>query len=138
VETLFAPETLRQLIDDPAINPVIQTLSRIDPAILLPSLPTLLESFHECANRNRAGLFSHPQQTTYTIIDYVRASTVDFYNACDDLIYLPHDKSSDVWDARLQLLSVIEEKGAFSSAQPKVKSILSEKCRSAADELRSR
>lgn len=135
---MFAPEALRQLIDDPAVNPVIQALSGIDSAVLLPSLPALLKSFHEFTNRNRTGLFSHPQQTTYTIIDYVRASTIDFYNTCDDLIYLPHNVSSDIWDARLQLLSVVEEKGAFSSAQLKIKSILSEKCRSAVDELRSR
>lgn len=135
---MFAPETLRQLIDDPTVNPVIQALSRIDSAILLPSLPTLLESFYEFTNRNRTGLFSHPQQTTYTTTDLVRASTIDFYNACDDLICLPNDESSDVWDARLQLLSVVEEKGVFSGAQLKIRSIISEKCRSAVDELRSR
>ena len=126
------------MIDNPAVNPVIHALSRIDSVILLPSLPAVLGSFYEITNRNRTGLFSHPQQTTYAIIDYVRTSTIDFYSACDDLIYLPHDESSDVWDARLQILSVAEEKGAFSSAQSKIKSILSEKCRSAVDELRSR
>lgn len=135
---MFAPETLRQLIDDPTVNPVIQALSRIDSAVLLPSLPALLESFYEFTNRNRTGLFSHPHQTTHTTIDYVRASTIDFYNACDDLIYLPHEESSDVWDARLRLLSVIEEKGAFSSTQLKMKSTLSEKCHPVVEELRSR
>jgi aminopeptidase-like protein len=135
---LFVPETLRQLIDDPAANPVIQALSRIDSAILLHSLPTLLESFYEFINRNRTGLFSNPQQATLTITDYIRASTADFYDSCDGLIYVSQVNLSDVWNARLQLLSVIEEKNVFSNAQPKLQPILSERCRLTVDEFRSR
>jgi len=138
VETLFAPETLRRLTDDPAANPVIQSLSRIDPAIVLPSLPALLESFHEFTNRNRTGLFSHPQQANHTINDNIRASTINFYNACDGLIYVPHVEASDMWDARLQLLSVIEERNVFSGAQQQLKPMLSEKCRLAVNKLHSR
>ena len=129
---------LRQLIDDPAANPVIQALSRIGSQILLPSLPTLLESFHEFTSRNRTGLFSHPQQATHTTTDCIRTSTIDFYDACDGLISKSQVEPSDIWDARLQLLSVIEEKNVFSGPHPKIKPILSEKCCLAVDELRSR
>ena len=137
-ETLFPPETLRQLIDDPIANPVIQALSRIDSGILLPSLPALLESFHELTNRNRTGLFSHLKQAAHTVTDNIRASTVDFYNACDGLICTPHIDASGVWPAHLQLLSIIEEKNVFFGAEQELKSILSEKCRLTVDELRSR
>lgn len=135
---MFVPETLRQLIDDSAANPVIQALSRIDPLILLSSLPTLLGSFHEFVNRNRTALFSHLQQANHTATDYTRASTIDFYNACDNLINMSQAEPFDVWNARHMLLSVIEEKNIFSGAQPKIRSILSDKCRLTVDELRSR
>ncbi|KAF9647481.1 hypothetical protein BDM02DRAFT_3187912 [Thelephora ganbajun] len=136
-ETLFSPETLRQLIDDPAANPVIQALSRVETAVVLPSLPALLESFHELANRNRTSLFPHSQQATHTIADNIRASTIEFYNACDGLIHVPQVEPSCVWVPRLQLLSVIEKKNIFSGGQPRITQILFEKCRLAVDELRS-
>jgi len=126
------------LIDDPVANPVIQALSRIDSAIVLPSLSTLLEFFYELTNRNRTSLFSHLQQTVHTITDKIRASTIDFYNACDGLICTSHVDPSGAWRARLQLLSVVEEKNLFSGAEQELKSILSEKCRLTVDELCSR
>lgn len=137
-ETLFPPETLRQLIDDPAANPVVQALSRTEPTIALPSLSALLESFHEFTSRNRAGLFPQLQQATRSITDNIRASTIHFYNACDGVIYVSNVNASDMWHTRLQLLSVIEEKNVFSGVQQESKSILFEKCRLTVDELNSR
>ena len=136
-ETLFAPEMLRQLIDDPAANPVVQSLSQIDSAIVLHSLPALLESFHEFINRNRTTIFFRPQQAIHTVTDTIQASMIDFYDTCDGLICTSRVGVSDVWDTRLRLLSVIEEKKVFS-AQQKLNPILSEKCRFTVNELRSR
>lgn len=135
---MFGPETLHHSIDDPVADPVIQALSKIDPAIVLPSLPILLESFHEYITRNRTSLFSHPQQTIHAAADNIRALTIDFYSACDGLTRVSQVKASDARNARLQLLGVIEENNVFSNAQPKLNSILSEKCRLTVDELRSR
>ena len=137
-ETLFSPEVLRQVVDNPVSNPVIQALSQVDPTIVLPSLPTLLESFHEFITRNRAGLFSHQQQATHTATDKVRESVIGFYSACDDLICVSHIPALRVWNARLRLLSILKEKKLFSSAQQHLKPILSEKCRLTVDRLCSR
>ena len=137
-ETLFGPETLRQLIDDPCSNPVIQALSRIDPTTVLPSLPALLESFYEFTTRNRGHLFPRPQPATHTITDGVRESTMGFYDACDGLICASRVAASGMLDARLRLLSIVEEKKVFSGDQRQLKQILSEKCRLTVDELCSR
>jgi len=78
------------------------------------------------------------QQAVHTVTDNIRASTIDFYNACDDLICTSLVDTSGVWRARLQLLSVVEDKNVFPSAEQGLKSILSEKCRLTVDEFRSR
>lgn len=125
-------------MDDPISNPVIQALSRIDPTIALPTFPALLESFHELATRNRAVLFSHQQQTIHNIADKIRELAIGFYNACDNLICVSRAPASHLWDARLRLLSIVEEKNVFSSSQQHLKPILSDKCRSTVDQLCSR
>lgn len=137
-ESLFSLEVLRQLVDDPISNPVIQALSQVDPTVVLPSLPVLLESFHEFTTRNRANLFSHQLQATHAATDKVRESAIGFYNACDDLICTSHIPAPRVWNARLRLLSIVKEKKVFSSAQQHLKPILSDKCRLAVDQLCSR
>lgn len=137
-ETLFVPGTLRQLVDDPVSNPVIQALSRLNPTTILPSLSTLLKSLHDFMARNRADLFSRLQQEPRITANHVQESIINFYNACDELICVSHVAAPEMWDARLRLLSVVEEKNVFFGAQDQSTSILSEKCRLAVAELRSR
>lgn len=105
---------------------------------MLPSLPALLESFHEFASRNRAGLFSHSQRATLTTTDNVCAATIGFYDTCDDLVSASHVDALSAWHARIRLLSIIEEKNVFSNAHQELKLTLSGKCRLVVEELRSR
>jgi hypothetical protein len=114
-ETLFNIDTLRQVHDDG--HPLFLALGKIPAEHVQPKLADIFLSFVRCTRRYRNALFG--QSSTHTpvaVAEQLHDRCFSFFDSCQNLLGVPNPTIM-AWQARLRLLTVVEEENLLSSSR---------------------
>ncbi|KAJ7597284.1 Urb2/Npa2 family-domain-containing protein [Mycena floridula] len=111
VDTLFSLDVLRSPDTD---QDLIQSLSKIDPGVVLVTLPRLFSSFIQSVKKHRAAIFSQGSsiQSSESSLTAFHAMGMRFFASCAPL--LENDRFPvETWTARTNLLALVHQENLF-------------------------
>ncbi|KAJ7706421.1 Urb2/Npa2 family-domain-containing protein [Mycena rosella] len=115
IETIFNIETLRQVHNED--HPLFLTLKNIPDKLVQPMLPRIFSAFVQCTRKYRGALFGQSSGHNPTAVaEQVHAASFSFLDSCQVLLGVSNPTIL-TWEARLGLLTVVEEENLFSSIE---------------------
>ena len=127
VETIYNVDVLRVAHEQRAQTSLDETLGDLiaqTPETVLASLPYLFKSYIEVNKKFRNALFGQGSKNTgVTAAEQARGASMKFFASCDSVLRSVAE-SEAVWQARLALLSIVDEEDLVVAGDQESVSIL--------------
>lgn len=115
IETMFNVDTLRQVHNED--HPFFLALQSITGELVQPMLPRIFSSFVQNTKKYRNALFAQGSgHTPAAVTKQVHEASFSFFDSCE-VLFSAADLTPLMWEARLGLLTVVEEEHLFNSNQ---------------------